>query len=313
MKTSKIEQSIKKVIKSNGDFSSLEKQLDKVFESKDTFRPKKSKTRLLVPLISVGAVLTQIVVVLSAISIFVSINNRHHGSIDGPSTVSNTEPHSGEIVGPYKKYQWFEFLDKKYRCASLDYETISESLIGENIAELEISATHSLGDKTEYANVTINLIQNVDKNYGLAVKFESENGYYFYVTDALETEINLQNFLNSVGLLEYGTFDSASYSYFEGEELKTAVSNNVDTLIRETMIKNNEIKNVYSLDPSSPYNNFDTNISVRISMPLLGNVTTFLNINLDGRANFSLINDNTFVFDSDDISSLKDYILNNKI
>ena len=312
MRTSKFEQTIKNNIKCNGNFSSLMKQIDKTLECKAISHPKKNKLSFLAPVVSVGAVLTQIAIILSVVLIAKSINNRHHGSIDNQST-TNVEPHSGETTKPYKKYQWFDFSNKQYRCANMEYETISENLIGENIAKLEIVATHSLGSKTEKTNISINLIKNIDQNYGIAVNFEGENGYYLYVTDVLESGINLQSFLSNAGLWDYGVFDSASYSYSEGDKSKTVIADNVDSLIREIVKKNYEVENVYSSDPSSPYNNFDTNISVKISLSLLGNVTTFLDINLDGRTTFSLVNDNTFVFDSDDISSLKDYILNNKI
>lgn len=312
MKTSKFERLFKRNVKSNGNFASIFKRVNANFESKQIYCIKQKKNKLLVPFISVGAVLAQTSMILLTISLIANINNRqHHNATNNQSTTNKTEPQSGDLVKEYKKYQWFVYANQKYICPDLNYEYISKDLVGETLGELEIVATHSLGPQMEKTKISIKSISNIDANYGIAVKFEGENEYYLYVVETLGLDISLKDFLDASGLSKYGVFVSASYTYLDGENNKTVVSDKVDTTIKEILKRNEEVKNIFSPDPSSPYCSFSTDISVKITMPSLGNTSTCFDINLDGRSRFSLINQNTYLINIDDTIALKDFILNN--
>ena len=311
MKTSNFEKRIKNTIKSNGDFSAIRAAINKTIENNSA--TKISKVRKVIPIsfISVAAVFAQIVVVLLAISVINLATARSNNyQVSNSSTHNSSEPHSGETEN-FKKFQWFTYLGKKYKCPDLNYGCVSKDLVGETLGELEITATHSLGSQTEKTKISIKSISNIDANYGIAVKFEGENEHYLYVVETLGLNVSLKDFLDASGLSKYGVFASASYTYLDGENSKTAVSDKIDTTIKEILKRNEEVGNIFSPDPSSPYCSFNTDISVKITMPSLGNTNTCFDINLDGRSRFSLINQNTYLINIDDAIALKDFILNN--
>jgi len=311
MKTSNFEKRVKKLIKSNGDFSAIRAAINKKIEN--TSETKISRIRKVIPIsfISVAAVFAQVVVVLLTISVINLATARSNNyQVSSGSTHNSSEPHSGETDN-FKKFQWFTYLDKKYKCPDLNYGCVSKDLVGQTLDELEIVATHSLGSQTEKTKISIKSISNIDANYGIAVKFEGENEHYLYVVETLRSNISLKDFLDASGLSKYGVFVSASYTYLDGGNSKTAVSDKVDTTIKEILKRNEEVENIFSPDPSSPYCSFNTDISVKITIPLLGNTSTCFDINLDGRSRFSLINQNTYLINIDDAIALKDFILNN--
>lgn len=311
MKTSKFERLFKKNVKSNGNFASIFKRINANFESKQIYCTKQKKNKLLVPFISVATVFAQVVVVLLSISVInlATARSNNYQASSG-STHNSSEPHSGETKN-FKKFQWFTYLGKKYKCPDLNYGCVPKDLVGETLGELEIVATHSLGLQTEKTKISIKSISNIDANYGIAVKFEGENEHYLYVVETLGLNISLKDFLDASGLSKFGVFVSASYTYLDGENSKTVVSDKVDTTIKEILKRNEEVENIFSPDPSSPYCSFNTDISVKITMPSLGNTSTCFDINLDGRSRFSLINQNTYLINIDDAIALKDFILNN--
>lgn len=306
MRTSKFEHSIKNFIKFEGDFSSLKKYIDKNVTERIDSCPKKRKYAILIPFISTGAVLIHIAAILSIISMAPKIR-----SVQQHEPASNTTPQSGDLIKPYKKYQWFTFNNRKYKCVDLDYDCVLQQLIREEIGEMEITSTHfnRTADKT---NIIINSIDKIDVNYGIAVNFEGNSGYYLYLVDSLEPNICLGDFITKTGLLEYGIIQSSSYIYSDGDDTKTIVTNKADTVVEELFANNYDKTNIYSADPFSPYNTFDTDIKVEIKMPSLGEFATYLYLNLDGCSRFSLIGSNTYLIDVEDVEKLKNFIIENE-
>lgn len=306
MRTSKFEHSIKNSIKFNGNFSSLKKHIDKIVAERIDSCPKKSKFTILIPLISTGVVLIHIAAILSIISM--TLKNR---TVQQHEPTSNTAPQSGDLIKPYKKYQWFTFNNRKYKCIDLDYGCILQQLIGEEIGEIEITSTHfnRTEDKT---NIIINSINKIDINFGIAVNFEGNSGYYLYLIDSLEPNTRLGDFITKTGLLEYGIIQSSSYTHNDGDGTKTIVANKADAVVEELFANNYDKTNIYSAESFSPYNTFDTDITVEIKMSSLGEFSTYLYLNLDGYSRFSLIGSNTYLIDVEDVEALKNFIIENE-
>ena len=306
MRTSKFEHSIQNSIKFNGNFSSLKKHIDKIVAERIDSCHKKSKFTILIPLISTGVVLIHIAAILSIISM--TLKNR---TVQQHEPTSNTAPQSGDLIKPYKKYQWFTFNNRKYKCIDLDYGCILQQLIGEEIGEIEITSTHfnRTEDKT---NIIINSINKIDINYGIAVNFEGNSGYYLYLIDSLEPNTRLGDFITKTGLLEYGIIQSSSYIYSDGDDTKTIVANKADAVVEELFANNYDKTNIYSAEPFSPCNTFDTDITVEIKMSSLGEFSTYLYLNLDGCSRFSLIGSNTYLIDVEDVEVLKNFIIENE-
>ena len=306
MRTSKFEHSIKNSIKFDGNFSSLKKHIDKIVAERIDSCSKKSKYTILIPFISAGVVLIHIAAILSIISM--TLKNR---TVQQHEPTSNTAPQSGDLIKPYKKYQWFTFNNRKYKCVDLDYDCLSQQLIGEEIGEMEITSTHfnRTEDKT---NIIIHSIDKIDINYGIAVNFKGNSGYYLYLVDSLEPNTRLGDFITKTGLLEYGIIRSSSYIYSDGDGTKSIVTNKADAVVEELFANNYDKTNIYSVEPYSPYNTFDTDITVEIKMPSLGEFSTYFYLNLDGCSRFSLIGSNTYLIDVEDVEALKNFIIENE-
>lgn len=316
MKKSNFEKKIKSTINSKGNFSSIIGRIDNDFQHKNIYMAKKNKIVKFIPFISIGSVILEAAIILLVVSltnnsIWNKASSHNHDASSDTTSGGSSIPSSRENQRTYRHYECFDFGARRYKCSNEDFNYIDQNLIKKQIGELDIEQTDTLEGIDKTKHILIYEILNTNPSFGIGVKFAEESGYFLYTSSSLDYGVTLNAFMEGMNFEENVCYSFLSYSYENGGSIKTITTDNVGSSI-SNLLDNNLIKtNVYSSDESSPYHNFSTEISAKIILKPLGNVVFTFDINLDGRSRFSIVDENTFLIEPEDVLSLKNYIIEN--
>lgn len=347
MNTTFFEQSIKSVVKTNGDFKAIFEKVNQTFQNRHIYYVSKTtKIAKFTPLIAVGATFSQAVAVLLLLSLAnqvkltKTVNLPLPKEVSEPAKTGNTATTvdvdqsvvetttSGISYVPWEnrygpsKYGSVYIGDHRYWFPFLPYPKekslyIDENLVGEKITEFDRDY-HIETDPEEvdvHVHAVIHSIIGIDSEYGIAVKFDGENGFYWYVTTGIKKGLTVEKVLDKFGFNQFGVYKYMSCSLKNADSgIRTSLYVfNVDDLAKELFQNNSEKENVY--DGYHFHNLMDHIVHLQVAFPKLGGVETHVVMFTgDGETRFSIGgNTNYFFFNKEDVLQLKEYIAANGI
>ena len=344
MNTTFFEQSIKSVVKTNGDFKAIFEKVNRTFQNRHIYYVSKTtKIAKFTPLIAVGATFSQAVAVLLLLSVAnqvkltKTVNLPLPKEVSEPAKTGNTATTadvdqsvvetttSGISYVPWEnrygpsKYGSVYIGDHRYWFPFLPYPKekslyIDENLVGEKITEFD-KDYHIETDPEEvdvHVHAVIHSVIGIDSEYGIAVKFDGENGFYWYVTPGIKKGLTVEKVLDKYGFNQFATYKYMSCA-FNHYTTRLYVFN-VDDIAKKLFQNNSEKENIY--DSWYPHNPQGDEVYLRVAFPKLGGVETFIAMYTgDGETRFGFggADTNHFFFNKEDVLQLKEYIAANGI
>lgn len=325
MNTNNLEQKLCFAIKTKGNFKGFSTIINRL-QSEYKTQQKSKRLHNLIPFIISLAVVLDILAIFLAVAllkpVIFSSNKKQNQvrqlnyDVSSPDTVI-LKPFNEWTT--YEKYRSLNFNGKNYFGYedSMYISYIAGEFVDKKIGEFELELRDLDNFVIDETNAAIYQIEGISPDFGIAVKFEKEEGCYFYsCTKPLTYGLSLDEFMNELSFDRYFLFQNATYSYLYSNSKDSGVvkhisSNKVGDNVLKFLKTNKDTKNVYSSKHGDSLESFTSDISIKFSAPSLGlNNIAQLRINLDGRSTFaSFIGTNTFLFPEKDVVTLKKSII----
>ena len=183
---------------------------------------------------------------------------------------------------------------------------LTKQTVGRELAD--VTATGFIGEAEKKADATAYAVIGIDERCAAAIKFDGSEEYYVYI-NSYYLPSTLGEFTDALSLEENIEFGAASYSYFENGAYKNIEFNDLDdSVIWDMLLSDRDAKSIDNYDS----HDFTAEMTVGVSIPLLGYENIALSVTEDGYLITNILNTGkAFFIGKEKTEKFTDYVIDN--
>ncbi len=186
---------------------------------------------------------------------------------------------------------------------------LAPETVGELLWETEMRGQDSYTGKQYRISAEVYAIQGVSEACAVAVRFAQGDGYYVYVNPYYRPE-TLGQFIEDLNLTEHLFFGSVWYSYYDQRADRIVLvefENVADSVIWEMLLSNRTLETIGEPIPTG-----SCEMSVSVSIPLLGYENIALTVNEEGSLSTNILDTGKYFFVGTELASrFMEYVIQN--